>query len=323
MLKRILLSSFLLIGFLHSIQIPVHQYAPIHPTVDPPWFTGPLLAPSGVTIPPGHCNIEPYIYSVAITGAYNKDWKPLKSETFWNNYFQPSLQFGINNWLDFQFNPTLFYNYKEGAAKWVLGDMPIGFDIQLYHPKRTLTQWNVAIKLALKEIIPLGKYQNLDPKKFRTDVGGGGTWQTGLGIVWGNIFYIGGNRFITWRNSFQYILPAPVRVKNFNAYGGSKGTKGTVYPAQNFQYDTAIEISITRRWVFAMDFVGTWTGKTRFKGKTSLPVSSPRSLQFSLAPAIEYNWNDSIGIIFGPWFTIAGKNAVKFISGVFAFNYYH
>lgn len=323
MLKRILLSAFLFIRSLQAIQIPVHHSVAPHPTVEPPWFTGPLLAPSALTIPPGHCNIEPYIYAVAITGAYSNDWKSVKSQTFSNNYFQPSLQFGINSWLDFQLNPTLFYNYREGAAKWAIGDMPIGFDIQLFHPKRTLTQWNVAIKLALKEIIPIGKYQNLDPNKLRTDIGGGGSWQTGIGIVWGNIFYLGNNCFITWRNSFQYTLPAPVHVKNLNFYGGGKGTNGTVYPAQNFQYDTAIEITITQRWVFAMDVVGTWAGKTRFKGKTSVPNSPPMSIQFSLAPAIEYNWNENIGIIIGPWFTVAGKNSVKFVSGIFAFNYYH
>lgn len=323
MLKRIFLSAVLLSYALEAVQIPLHHYVPPHPTVTAPWFTGPLLAPSAVTIPPGHINIEPYVYAVANIGRYNDDWKALRTETFWNNYFQPSIQFGLNNWLDFQFNPTLFYNYTMGAAKWDLGDMPVGFDIQLYHPKRTLTQWNVAIKLALKEVIPMGKYRNLKANKLGTDVGGGGSWQTGIGLIWGNIFYLGKNHFITWRNSFQYTLPAPVHVKNLNAYGGGAGTNGTVYPAQNFQIDTAVEISITQQWVFAMDLVGSWSGKTRFKGKTQVPNTAPPSAQFSLAPAIEYNWNENIGIILGPWFTVAGKNAIEFASGIFAFNYYH
>ncbi len=52
-------------------------------------------------------------------------------------------------------------------------------------------------------------------------------------------------------------------------------------------------------------------------------MRSPTSAQFSIAPAIEYNWNANIGIIFGSWFTLAGKNSTQFTSGVFAFNYYN
>ena len=60
--------------------------------------------------------------------------------------------------------------------------------------------------------------------------------------------------------------------------------------------------------------VGSWAGKTRFKGKTLVPNTAPPAAQFSLAPAIEYNWSSDIGIIFGPWFTIAGRNAVQLVS---------
>lgn len=324
MIKRFLLSALAFgISSLQAIQIPVGHYAKPHPTIQAPWFTGPLLAPSGLTIPPGHCNIEPYIYMTANTGQYNSHWKRIKMETFWVTQLQPSLQFGINSWLDFQFNPTLTYNYTKGAGKWVLGDMPIGFDIQLFSTHRPITSWNIGIKLALKEIVPLGKYQKLSPKKLLTDAGGQGSWQTGIGIVWGNVFYLGGNYFVTWRNSFQYLLPAPVHVKNLNAFGGGPGTNGTVYPPQNFQFDTAIEINFNQNWAFAMDVVGSWSGKSRFKGETFVDNTRPSSAQFSLAPAIEYNWNADIGIIFGAWFSFAGRNATQFTSGVFAFNYYH
>jgi hypothetical protein len=323
MLKRILLSAFLCASSLQAVQIPAHHSATPHPTIPDPWFTGPLLAPSALTIPPGHYNIEPYIYITAYGGHYDSHWKRVQAETFWMNEFQPSLQFGLNDWLDFQFNPTLIYNYTKGAGKWVIGDMPIGFDIQLYRTSRLITQWNIGVKLALRETIPLGKYQKLDPKKHLTDVGGEGSWQTGIGIIWGNVFYLGGKHFATWRNSFQYTFPSPAHVKNLNAFGGGPGTKGTAYPAQNFQVDTAIEITLSQNWAFAMDMVGTWSGKTHFKGKTRFPMKSPPSAQFSIAPAIEYNWNANIGIIFGSWFTLSGRNSTQFTSGVFAFNYYN
>ena len=291
--------------------------------VQAPWLTGPLLAPSGITIPPGHYNIEPYIYATAITAKYDRDWKEVKTETFWNNSFQPALQFGLTDWLDFEIFPTLFYNYTKKAGKWVAADMPMNFDIQLYTHGKRVIDWITSLKLVIKETVPIGKYRNLNPRKLATDVGGQGSWQSALGLVWGNCFYLGKDRFLTARVNLQYTLPAPVHVKNLNVYGGGPGTNGTVYPAQNFFFDIGTELTLTKNWAFAMDIVGSWYGKARFKGKTILPNKLPPATQFSLAPAIEYNWNGSLGIIFGPWFTVAGRNSVKFTSGVFAVNYYH
>ncbi len=175
----------------------------------------------------------------------------------------------------------------------------------------------------IKEVIPCGKYKNLNENKLGTDSVGGGSWQTAFALVWGNLLYIGKGHFFNSRLALQYTLPAPTNVKNLNAYGGDIGTKGTVYPAQNFSVDYGLELTLTQNWVFAMDIVGAWTGKARFKGDSTAPNTRPASAQFSLAPAIEYNWSANIGIIFGPWFTIAGRNSAKFESGIFAFNYYH
>ncbi len=323
MKKRFLGLFFVLLFPLFGVQIPAHHTFPPHPDVQPPWFTGPLLAPSALTIPTSHCNLEPYIYISANVGRYDSDWHAKKRETFWSNYFQLSAQFGIHSWLDLSIYPTLFYNYTKGAGKWAIGDTPIGFDIQLYKHTQVLTEWGTALLLRIQEILPIGKYRNLSPNKKSTDVGGQGSWQTVFALVWGNLFYLGDIYFITWRNAIQYTLPAPVHVKNLNTYGGGFGTNGTVYPAHTFQLDTAIEVTLSKNWVFAMDIVGTWLKKIRFKGKTSEPNDSPAAVQFSLAPAIEYNWSANIGLIAGCWFTVAGKNSDQFINGVVAFNYFH
>jgi hypothetical protein len=325
MRKRFLLLLLLpLLGY--SAKVPFHQYLAQHPDfpeIEAPWFTGPLLAPASFTVPAGHWNFEPYIYAIANTGLYDKHWEPKKRKTYWNNIFQPDIQVGVTSWMDVEIAPTLYYNYRHGAGKWVFADMPIIIDFQLYKQGVNVLDWIMGLKLVLKETIPCGKYQNLNPKKLGTDVGGQGSWQTALGLVWGNLFHLGGNHFLTWRTSLQYTLPAPVHVKNLNAYGGGAGTHGTVYPAQNFQIDTAFELSITKHWVFAIDFVGNWFGAVRFKGTTPFPMTPPAGIQYSIAPAIEYNWNANLGLIFGSWFTVAGRNAAQFTSGIFAVNYYY
>jgi hypothetical protein len=305
---------------LFGVQIPQE---PEHPCIQTPWFTGPLLAPSPVTVPQGHINYEPYLYATANIGRYESNWHRHKRKTLWNFYTQQLLQVGINSWSDFQITPTLYYNYSQGAAEWEIGDLPLGFDFQLYANDPSLEKWRTVLGFTVKETFPIGKYNNLNPNKLGTDIGGEGSWQTTLILNWGNLFYIGHDRFITWRNSLQYTLPSSVQVKNLNVYGGGQGTRGTITPGQYITFDTAIEYTLTRNWVFAIDAVGTWTDKTNFKGTTRAPHTLRESWQFSLAPAMEYNWSSSIGIIAGSWFTIAGKNTIQFVSGIFAFNYYH
>lgn len=291
--------------------------------VQAPWLTGPLIAQSGFTIAPGHYNIETYLSTTPEPARYNAHWKAISQNTFWENVSLTQLEVGISKQLDFQINPTFHYNYCNGAAKWGWGDMLVGLDIQLYSHTPRVTAWNTGLKFTLYETIPLGKYENLDPKKLGTDVGGGGSWQTGFALIWGNLFYLGRSHFLTARFEFLYTLPAPVHVKNLNTYGGGAGTRGTVYPAQNFFGDIGLELTLTRNWALALDIIGSWDTKTRFSGQTPLPNTAPPATQFSLAPAIEYNWSASLGMIAGPWFTVAGRNAVQFISCNFALNYYH
>lgn len=325
-MRRRFLLLLLLPLFGYSDKVPFHQYLEKHPgfpDIEAPWFTGPLLAPSGFTVPAGHWNFEPYIYVTANTGIYNKHWNVKKIVNYWNNVFQSNIQAGLTSWMDFQFSPTLYYNYRHGAANWAFSDMPVIFDFQLYRRGVNLLDWAMGLKLFLKETIPFGKYQNLKPSKRGTDIGGQGSWQTAIGLVCGNLFHLGGHHFLAWRTSLQYTLPAPVHVKNLNYYGGGAGTNGTVYPAQNFQLDTALEITLTQNWVFAMDLLGSWSGPVRFKGKATGPMTLPASVQYSLAPAIEYNWSAELGIIFGPWFTIAGRNSFQFTNGTLAVNYYY
>jgi hypothetical protein len=51
-------------------------------------------------------------------------------------------------------------------------------------------------------------------------------------------------------------------------------------------------------------------------------MKAPSNEQWSVAPAIEYNWSKNVGLIVGSWFSFAGRNSVRFISGVAALNIY-
>jgi len=72
-----------------------------------------------------------------------------------------------------------------------------------------------------------------------------------------------------------------------------------------------------------MDIVYNHFNKTRFTGKTILPNTRPSAELFSIAPALEYNWNENIGIIGGTWLSLIGRNTASFTNAVIAFNIYN
>jgi len=302
-------------------------YQQVHPNIEPPWLTGPLLAPAAQVVPIGSCNIEPYYFGTAYTGVYNSDWDVDSLPTFWSNTLQIITQIGIAKWMDFQFSPTFFWNYTQHQASWALGDLPIGLDIQLF--SSPLGAKLPSVKLALREIIPIGKYRKLNPKKLLTDAGGEGSWMTSFGIVIGHAHHISSVYYFNYRVALSYNLPAPVHLKGLSLFGGGFDTDARMFPAQNFLADIGIEVTLAQTWAFALDILGEWDGKQHFTGKQgTLANGAPASLsegsaaQFSLAPAIEYNWSAQLGVIAGAWFTVAGRNATDFINGVFAANYY-
>jgi hypothetical protein len=281
-----------------------------------PWMTGPLIAPSPLVVPVGHYDIEPYVIAIPRVGRYDSNWHSNDIPTFWNLSQETLFIFGLTEWMDVEIIPTFFLNMSQDASKWGFGDFPIMFDFQIYDHSKDLSKWSSNLKITIGEIFPTGKYQDLNPAKLGTDGIGAGSFQTLFALVWGNMFHLGKGYFLATRSFVQYNYEAPVYAKNLNVYAA---TTQKVYPPHTLQFDFSTEITLSKHWVFANDIYAVWNGKTRFKGGLS---SLPSTFQLSLAPALEYNWNTNMGIIFGPWFTIAGRNAFNFTGAAIAFNYY-
>lgn len=295
--------------------------------IEEPWFTGPLLTPSGHIVPGGYYNIEPYTYVNVLTGAYDTHWHAMSSVNFYNVMWQIFFQIGLADWMDFQFVPSASWNGTQGVSSLVVNDPLLYVDFQLYQNSKK--KYLPAIKLTIQETFPLGKYQRLDPEMQLTDLGGAGAYTTTFGLSFSTLFHLSGIHYISLRWNGYYALSTPVRVKGLNAYGGAYNTKGTVRPGNGFGYYIGMESTLSKNWVFALDIAGQFRNKSTFSGEkgistAGLPASVGQhsSVSFSLAPAIEYNFSDSLGIIAGSQFTVAGRNSPQFASGVIAINYY-
>jgi len=306
-------------------------YRQINPEIEPPWLTGPLIAPAARVVPVGHYNVQPYIYVTDYSGQYNADWDAIDfNHSFWNAQLQIPLQIGCTEWMTFVLNPILNWNYCNHKGAWRLGDLPFGFDFQLYYSPQDSAVPNV--KLSLRENIPTGKYRNLNPNpfpKYLADGGGVGTWATNVGLVFGNLYHIASVYYFDYRLLLNYTYSAPVHIKGFNYYGGGFGTNGRYFSGPSFQADLGLEFTLSQTWAVALDAIWTWSGKSSFTGtpgttfeQRAPAIAGPSGVQYSLAPAIEYNPNANFGIVAGAWFTPAGKNSLEFVSSIIAFNYY-
>lgn len=283
-----------------------------------PWFTGPLLAPSSGVIPLGSVNFEPYLYLTGSGEDYNSKWETVSVPFFWSCSFQFPLQFGVAPRVSFAMTPTVNCKQTEGQSTWAFADFQMGFDVQLCYETDRLP----GIKFSLRETFPNGQYDRLNRNKLGTDVSGTGSYRSLIGLNIGKLIQIRGIQYLSARLALAYTIPSTVSVKGLNAYGGGAGTRGTFYPAQQFDVDLGLEYSLTQRWALALDTVYSYSPKTRFKGVLGEGMPSGTTVQWSLAPALEYNWSDFWGVIAGCWFTVAGKNASAFQSGVIAVNYF-
>jgi hypothetical protein len=291
------------------------------PHAEIPWLTGPLLTPTSHVIPKGHYNVEPYEYVTVNTGVYDAKWNAHSTPNFYILQTQVPFQYGFVKRFDFQITPQFYWKHTDGASHWDFGDMGFAIDYQLLANKTG--KWWPAIRLTAGVNIPFGRYQKLDPSSKGTDIGGIGSWQPTISMVFGRLFTFKWPHVLSTRLYLAYNPTAPVHVKGLNAYGGAKGTHGKVYPGNSFTGLLGLEYTLAQKWALALDVDYVYTNKTRFRGHATAPVGSPSSVQLSLAPALEYNWNVYVGLIAGCWFTVAGRNSTQFTSGVIALNIYH
>jgi hypothetical protein len=282
--------------------------------------TGPLLAPSPYTVPPGHVDLEPYLYVNFSTGVYNNHWEHQKESSLSKNIeFVPMIQVGVLSFMDLDLVPQFIHNSAGGKGASGIGD----FGVQLGFQVLRQNHYPIALKIAIQEIFPTGAYHNLNSSLNGVDAFGSGAFTTKVTIASGYKMPLSPSRDLRIRLATSYAIPSSVHVEGPNAYGGDPTTFGDVTNAGTFDLVCGIEYSITRNWVLSMDIDSLWQHATKFKGRTLSPVGKDGSTYvLSMAPALEYNFNATYGFIGGAWFSVLGRNHTSYVNGVLAFNIY-
>ena len=314
------LKSFMVMFSVGLVTSAVHA-------VEAPWFTGPILAPSGKTLPSGHTNLEVYSFNVHSNGRYNNQSRFESRPSSDTAQFSGIFGHGLSDSFDMQFSFPYTINKFGGKTDQNVGDMVALIAYQVMtQPEGT---WWPNLRIALQESIPTGKYDRLSTALLTTDDHGKGSYLTTLNFNFQTLFHPFVDHFLRTRLSLGFTQPSTVHVQGVSVIGGTRDTYGTFNPGRAARVDLAGEFTLNQNIVVVMEGlygVGAPLHFTGFPGLTNLgqPLSleSGKNKQLSFAPALEYNFTSNIGVIAGVWFSVMGQNVSQFCSPVFAVNAY-
>ena len=317
-MRRIAGIGIVLIGFILAPIISTAQQSPAicveRQSLDDAWWTGPMLAPSAATLPRGHMLIEPYLYDV--TAAHLNGFGSL---TYIN--------YGLANRFTVGMIPTAGFNAVSNGASSSgigMGDLSLQAQYRLtqFHPGR----WLPTMSVAVQETLPTGKYDRLGIRP--SDGMGSGAYTTTLSFYTQTYFWLPNGRILRTRFNVSQALPSTAGVKDVSVYGTQSGFRGQAQPGKSLLLDSSWEYSLTRRWVLAFESTYRHAAETRVTGintvdHTEVSLNSGSSDTIAFAPAVEYSWKPTIGVLLGARIVSLGHNASHSITPAIALNFVH
>jgi hypothetical protein len=280
----------------------------------------PLLANSADTLPRGHLLVEPYFYVVHAANSNN----------FGSSAY---ILYGLVDRLTLGLIPVLGFNTAKGTPS--SSGIGIG-DVTLVAQYRITRfnegSWIPSTSLYVQQSLPTGSYDRLGDRP--TNGFGSGVFTTRIALNTQEYFWLPNGRILRMRFNLSGSFSSTAHVEDVSVYGTAQGFRGSAKPGNSLFADAAWEYSLTRRWVLALDVTYSRSANTRVAGHNirdlkSIPgpkhvlMNSGTSDGFGFAPAIEYNFNSSLGILLGIRFIAFGHNTSPTITPVVAINFVH
>jgi hypothetical protein len=286
-------------------------------SLDDAWWTGPMLAASPNTLPRGHVLIEPYLFDVRSAHAHG-----FGTLTY--------LLYGLVDRLTVGSIINAGWNRPDDGASSSgigLGDLTLQATYRLTSFRKG--SWVPITAVVIQETLPSGKYDRLGNRP--SDGFGSGAYTTAIALYSQSYFWLPNHRILRMRLDLTQGFSNSVDIQDVSVYGTSNGFRGTANPGSAFSADAAAEYSLTRSWVLALDVQFNHSWNTRVSGYDSLDpgsVQNPPSIffnsgarsSFAFAPAIEYSWKPTIGILLGTRFIPRSRTTTSSITPALAIN---
>ncbi len=297
---------------------------------DDAWWTGPLLAASAGTLAPGHFLIEPYVFDAIPRGQYDNDGNRHGGPHSNNFGSQSYVLYGLTDRVGVGFIPRFgFSKLSEGkdSSKVGIGDLTLQGQYGLTRFEEG--SWIPSTALVFQETLPTGKYDRLGDRP--ADGHGSGVYSTTLAVYSQYFFWMPNGRILRTRLDLSFSIAGSAEVRDVSVYGTDEGFRGRARPGNVAVADAAWEYSVTRNWVLALDVVYERDANTHVHGfdfpssagaapAALIELNSGSGHTWSIAPAIEYNFNSRVGVIAGAKLTVAGRNATALVIPVAAVN---
>ena len=257
-------------------------------------WTGPLLASNAETLPKGHFYTEPYFFEGVSGGRHHPGSSGFYQYGLTDNWtvgVQPFFSVGTQR-------------FNRGAA---IGDFKLLSQVRLSHftPEHQVP----SVALVTNLILPTGKHDHLDALK---NGHGSGAFAPEIGINVQHVFLLKNGRLLRGRINVLKDFPLRTGVSGRSVYGTDADFRGHARPGSKTSLIVGAEYSLTKEWVLAFDVEADHWGRTRISGHDGsgalIRRTSPKSWNVGFAPAVEYNWSDRAGAIFGVWIVPKGHN---------------
>jgi len=293
-----------------------------------PWFTGPIFAPAGHTIPKGHTNFEMYGLDIYTRGRYTDTGQIVRFPVIMTTVANPILTHGFTDWFDVQLGIPYLFNATRDIAFNRLGDVSVAAGFQLAEQKQN--RGLPDIRLMFAETVPTGRFEDLIPELAGMDSTGYGTYQNQITLNFQHVKTLFQTHYLRTRLALSAYHFSPVHIHGFNSYGGDATTDGVIEAGAEWDADLAFEYTVTQNWVAVMEGYISKGQSTRFHNNNAVKTETGDQVvigngsyrEIVLAPAIEYNFSGNIGVIGGVWFPVNGKNTSKYLGYCLALNAY-
>jgi hypothetical protein len=290
----------------------------IRQTREDAWWTGPMLANSAETLPPGHFLIEPYVYDVTSS----------RSDGFGSRAY---VLYGLAENLTVGFIPIVGYNRaRDGGSSSGVGIGDITLQAQYRLTEFHEGSWFPTIAIQLQESLPTANYDRLGNRPGNGL--GSGARATTVGFNSQTYFWLPNGRILRMRFNVSKTFSGSADVEGVSVYGTDGNFLGNATPGRGLFVDASWEYSLTRRWVLALDSTWSHNSNTRVTGMDvvnpddALPLPGIRldsgsSVAFGLAPAIEYSWTPNAGVLLGTRVIFRNRRTPATVTPALAFNY--
>jgi hypothetical protein len=297
-------------------------------SLDDAWWTGPLLAANAATAPQGHMLVEPYFFDEITNSSFDTGGNRHALDGGHELGSLTYIIYALTDRLAVGLLPRFAYDEPAGAPNSSapgVGDVALQLQYGLTH--YTQGAWVPATSVVLIETFPTGRYDRLSRA---SDGLGAGAYTTALALYSQDYLWLPNGRILRVRLDLTCAWSGSVGLQDASVYGTGAGFRGRAYPGSSFTAVASGEYSLTRNWVLAMDLVYEHNDSTRVAGTEPAPPGSSAfetlvtetgpSVSQGLAPAIEYNFTSTVGVIAGVRILESGRNTSGSLTPVAALN---